>query len=67
MSIEHYPDPCGPECIAKGLITDTMDGREHDNCPDPDVDEFEEYVQNGTEMSRLLTHEESIWVYKNLK
>jgi len=34
MAIEHFPDPCGPGCVARGMITDTIDGREHDSCPD---------------------------------
>jgi hypothetical protein len=32
--IEHFPDPCGAGCVARGSLTDTVDGREHDGCPE---------------------------------
>jgi hypothetical protein len=30
--IEHFPDRCGAGCVARGSVTDTVDGREHDAC-----------------------------------
>lgn len=30
-------DPCGPNCVAADPVLDTADGREHDNCPDPQL------------------------------
>jgi hypothetical protein len=40
-------DKCGPDCVAEKPVLDTADGREHDECPDPDasVDVYGEICQ----------------------
>lgn len=34
---EHAFAACGPNCVAHPIITDTADGREHENCLDDDT------------------------------
>ena len=40
---EHAFAACGPNCVAHPIITDTADGREHENCLDDDT-----LVPNGS-------------------
>ena len=38
---------CGPGCVAEDPVLDTVDGREHDNCPDQELAQYEALVAHA--------------------